>query len=270
MEWPMNYEHIVITRLNIGVYHRLYEGTPTSRQLEEYVEEKDLWTENKLDQAEKWLFPSLENQTVKGFRFVLILSEYTNKRIANRAESLIAKIPNAQILLDRRSTIFKEKTTITDGCGWPQDLLKTVRSAKALVTTRIDSDDFAMPTYVEAIQGARAKPTSVIDFKKYYYIDWKHKRVTVNEDAKNATEACSLIEPVKTAKTVYQMPHTKLRNNYPMDIICDKPHWCKRVHYKARADGVFDVIYHGQELWEFDGENYYDFMDAVNNREGLS
>jgi hypothetical protein len=226
----MNIEHYVLTRFNLGT-------KPAT------------WHEYRWITMEKWLFPSIEAQTSKNFKFGVIVSKNTEKDLLNRIEKWFPKI-NGFFLFDTRDGRFKEKITITEDCGWYEEFVKIAHAKKLyLVTTRVDSDDFMMPKGVEIIANnakyeiENGKKDRVIEADKHFFINYNHNDFWINLEASKkemeVSPCCTLVEYSKI-DTVYTCAHTKLHRRYECDLI-DGITWGRNASYKHGVEDFKDV-----------------------------
>jgi len=187
-------KHYIITRLNLG---RKDGGLS--------------WCMERVGSIRDRIVPSLQAQTCQDFEYIVAIDAESNGEMVIALEHTLAPI-NSTIVYNENSTRFKEKTNSM--CGtWLEYIKGLVPSGhRRVITSRLDSDDFLLPGYVEKVQEEANKcsvPT-VIDFQNHMSVSDQTGEMFVSR-AKVPTEACSVLEQSKNMKTAYGAAHTKLK-----------------------------------------------------------
>ena len=166
------FKHYIQTKFNVGIYKR--------KNAEE-------WMAHRINLFERFTYPSVMNQTVSNFTWLVRFDERTPEEVY------------------KKYNIVPVFTNFIE-------YIRTIKS-QWIITSRLDSDDYYMPTFVEKIQGCFREREEVIDpFGVKYYT----KTDEVVHAHKLAGSAfISLVEKWEGAKTVGQLAHRKMPQRYP-------------------------------------------------------
>lgn len=202
-------KHFIITRFN---YPAEYE------HLEERVRLFNQFT-----------LPSIKAQTDQDFEFIII-----------------GKPP---IDLPKNGRFIDEQ--IPGGKGKCMYMAYIIAACKEnvdlILMTRLDNDDFLMPTYVEDMKAA-ANRARIYEFKGYrldlrngaFYIDTRHK-------ANVTSPFITLAQTPKNLKSVYSHNHGHMWRYFPLTML-PKRNWCQVIHdtnWVLNRGGVADTAKRG-------------------------
>jgi len=170
-------KHIILTRFNVPF--STWEHLLT-----------DEWMEERFDIFDNICYPSVEGQTNKNFKWILICDPNTKSEWRKKIDSYELATP-----------VY---------CDWPKRLkyiLEVVGDAQYLITTRLDNDDALNKYTVEEIQ-------KKFDFQKEHYINFPRVIITDGEyysiNIEPSNPFVTLIEE-RPFKTVWSVKHGNAR-----------------------------------------------------------
>lgn len=159
---------------------------------------------------DRYLFPSMQHQTCRNFTWVLCFDEQTPDEIIARYDYC----DNIEIAYCQ-----------------PKDHVPAM-SAEApwIITSRIDNDDFYLPTFVEVIQQNFTPEAQILDIE-YYQWDNRKGKGQVYTSGRYAPNSpfISLIEPWEKPISAYGHEHTRMPDYFPARKI-DTPLAVQMIH----------------------------------------
>jgi len=176
----------------------------------------------------RWCAPAVRAQTVRDFRWLLLIDPATPSRWRLKILAL-ADFPRASLVeVPITGPMFPDGNTGPAICDAVRPWLDS--AADLLLTTRLDNDDVCHARAIERIRraAAEATPPAVLDFTRF----WRRGvgGMTIHE-APTGSALISLVEPGgPTAQTVYCDHHAKLGEHAPIERILDGPWWMYLVH----------------------------------------
>ena len=172
------FKHYILTKFNVGIYNRKHA---------------DEWMAHRVDLFEKYTYPSVMNQTVKDFTWLVLFDKRT-------PEDVYKKYDLVPVLTTYIEHIRKADTE------W-------------IITSRIDSDDYYHPQFIEKVQGCFTHAELAVDTygEKYYVNTGEFGRAS----SQKGSSFISLIEKLEGAKTVRQS-HRFIPTKYPTKMITEK------------------------------------------------
>ncbi len=179
----MNFQHLIITRMNLGLYSRRANA--------------EAWMKHRMGLFDRYLLPSVQKQTNQNFKFVLCFDERTPPEVVCRYDYL----DNVVIAWESPMTWIK---TITPEAQW-------------LVTSRIDNDDYYLPEFVERVQAEVRQQDMLIDID-YYQQDGRKGKTGVFTSGRTSCTSpfMTLVERWDDPRGVYFKPHDMIYNFYPV------------------------------------------------------
>ena len=181
----MKFQHLIITRSNVFW------------QKEALSEE---WNRKRLDMFNRFLRPSLAKQTNKDFKFISLWGRFYNGgEIPNEYKEFVEVEP-----IDATEDKEKRRNWSISFCSQIREIAKKHSTAEFTLISRIDSDDYVEPDYVEKLQ----KAVKFNECPYYYDVD---KIFCVR---------------IKTGKITEKTEHKKPRNTSAFVSVLEKPIVC--------------------------------------------
>ena len=209
---PKSFCHVVQTRFSVRASWGFREF-PTD------------WLEERLDLFDTYCVPSVAGQTRSDFLWHVYCDRDTDPAILAKLAERAARVPQMQIAL-----------TGPDRDNPVRHALKAIQAGnRALITTRLDSDDAIAKPYVEAIQAhaeafiAGEGETLLLNFPRGYQLDQESGRL--NFDWMPRSSFHSLFERVgRELTTVLAGNHSKFHEIHPTLHDDSIPAWLMVIH----------------------------------------
>lgn len=228
-----DYRHFIITLFNVRLWSRDRQGGATLT---------DAWLQERAALFERYCLPSLAQQTVDNFTWLVLFDRQTPPALLQRIEGWQQQVPQLRPLFfgeeaaellskdDSRRALFLRQVVqgllegeqTEGGCQW-------------ILTTNVDNDDAVHCRMVEALQGAfeRERPPQAHLF--CFPTGWQlfeQGRVLLRMHYPH-NHFLTVAEPVSAEqppRTVKYFRHTKARKLLPTTDIHDGPMWIEVVH----------------------------------------
>lgn len=213
----VKFKHFLLTRINLGYVERI-----SRLRLNEYD-----WLKYRFDIFYNTCLPSVINQNVQDFTWLIYLDSRTPDFFVNQIKEKVFEHKNFELLL--REGGFESLTTHA-----PNDIRSLLDiNYSHIITSRIDSDDLIHRDYIKEVQ-------SKFDFQEYMSINftygWVHDlRIGLLGKMKNRSNSfISLIEKAEEdseIKSVCYQSHTDfLFERDRLEITSKKRLWCVNIH----------------------------------------
>lgn len=221
----MSYIHYVITRFNIKQSFGCKPRKPEENFMQKNLDEKYL--SNRFTIFENYTLPSLQNQTNKNFKWLLLFHKNTPekfKQMLYKWEQIMPQIQPVFLEEDEKWNI----TTYRKKNNQEQE--------DFYITSRIDNDDAYHKEYIEKIQNyVQANPVSpcILTFPKgmQYSVETK-KLYQYPYEANHFTTMLSKEDSLYTQ--IYQLNHSKIfehQEEINIHVLKEeKPMWLEIVH----------------------------------------
>ena len=205
--------HLVITRFNL----RQDEGARP------YQHDAD-WLEHRFELFERFCYPSLREQTVQAFEWLVLFDDATPPAARARIERLAAWPNFRPVFVPHEARSRCRAAAVAALEKRPQ----------ILVTTRLDSDDAVRSDFIERVQRAATVPVNrptVLAFPIGFV--WHRQRSYLDWQPSNAFS--SLVEPVGGSasypiKTIYTGSHSLQHQLGRVVWLSAAPAWMQVVH----------------------------------------
>ena len=209
--------HFILTRFNLRLWPKDKNGARIDRAA---------WLDGRMELFEKYCFPSVNRQSCKEFRWVLMLDDTTPERILTQLGSLKDKCPQMEILKVpvQYSTHFAE--------FFRHFVERESEGEEKVITTYLDNDDALSRDFVERIQAEAAgcgKRTVLTFAEGFQY--FTEMRIATRVAYPN-NHFISLVEGRDGLKTVYGLgSHYLLKAGSDLDVrSVDGLCWVEVVH----------------------------------------
>ncbi|MBL6447565.1 hypothetical protein JMN32_14700 [Fulvivirga sp. 29W222] len=214
------FTHIVITRFNIKNHEWLVDKLGKEVRT-------DQWMEHRIDLFKKICYPSLANQTVTNFKWVIFLDSDTKPIFRQQLEALMSRHSSFYIRYLNGIDEFNERL---------KDQIKPLidEGSEYLITTRIDNDDAFRDDYIERIQQSFLPQELVaINFPKG--LQWSIKNNQLFEVYNESNPFISLIEHLKRNSEILTVFHREHRHyfelgDFPLEQVSSDHLWLQAVH----------------------------------------
>lgn len=188
------------------------------------LDDRPNWLEERFELFEKYTLPSIQAQTEKNFRWLLMCNR-NHPQMNDAAMSRLASYaPDAEVLwVD--NTNFEQWTEFASA-------LRLLVDDEWVITTRLDSDDIVSRHFIQRIrEGAREKECS-LGFKLGYMLegDVLYPRRYLKGPF------TSWVERTENLKTVWHREHLHFRRN--KDVGQKKYNWIQVVHGGNLLNGI--------------------------------
>lgn len=205
-----NFNHIVMTRFNFGLY--------SPEKYWNYYENQnpELWMEKRLDLFENYCIPSIKKQTNKNFKWIILFDIKTPEKYKERINKFT----------DLYKPVFGNFTDITNTA------IELSKDFNLLITTRIDNDDEMLPNFIKTIQDNKDKCS---DYPFFINLDNGYLRNIqtnkINDFKGKSNMFISVVEKIENCKTIYEYGnHTQLKKYGKfINVDCEKL-WIWNIH----------------------------------------
>jgi len=131
-----------MTRFNVGLYPRNMEQAYSDKQGRVPAKDPDRWMENRFELFERFCVPSVRNQSVKDFTWLVVFDAKTPQRYLDRADRIGRDCHLVSLRAERghRRTLRR----------YAAQTLKP--DTEYLITSRIDNDDAVHGDFMKTVQ----------------------------------------------------------------------------------------------------------------------
>jgi len=137
------FQHFLMTRFNVGLYPKQMDQAYSDKQGRVPAKDPDGWMEKRFELFERFCVPSVRNQSMKDFTWLVVFDAKTPQRYLDRAERVghdCHLVPQRAERGHRRTLrLFAAQSLRPD--------------TKYLITSRIDNDDAIHRDFVGTVQG---------------------------------------------------------------------------------------------------------------------
>jgi len=224
-------QHWIVTRFNLGLY-RVKRTLPD-------------WFDKRIEIFGNYTVPSIQSQTIRNFRWLILIDADTPKKHGNKIADIITKsnlpvdIFPLKLQDGWQAKTYGERTSCEIEYKEVRNFIRD--QSTAAIQTRLDNDDMLMPRAIQTIQenSPSVKSRYSIDFINGYLWDkQKNKMYSINH--KEGTPFISLYQKCdKTFRFIYDSIHSKMYKNTPI-VIKPDPIWCMVIHDHNCSNTLFD------------------------------
>lgn len=180
----MNYRHFIITRFNLRNQSHIWQKDKKGKDVL-----TDEWMENRMRLFMDFCLPSVQNQSLKNFTWLVYIDQKTAPRFQQQFQLLAEKHRFIKIREVESYEAFQS--------DHPADILTLAPNTPFIITTRLDNDDLIHRQFVEKIQ-------QEFDQQEYMAINFVKvlmfhpgKKDKLHVDYQFSNHFVSLIEEVK-------------------------------------------------------------------------
>lgn len=199
-------DHVLLTRFNLP-----------SGGVESFVRAREGWLRSRMELFEQYCLPSVKNQTVTSFQWIIYFDPQSPKWLKDRVERLAADSPFTPIY---RTQVSRQQLLLD---------LRDVSGAKHknLITTNLDNDDGLAANFIQRIQQVPpvAGPTAIY---LVHGLIRSGRRIYLRTDRANAF--CSVIDDWDSAQTCWATWHNLLGQSMNVLKIGGDPAWLQVIH----------------------------------------
>ena len=214
-------QHFLCTKFAL-----LFLGNSSLEKYKTWLDERpNNWLEERFELFEKYTLPSIQAQTEKNFRWLLMCNR-NHPQMNNAAiKRLASYAPDAEVFwLDMviNSANYQE-------CA---NALRPLVDDEWVITTRLDSDDFVSRHFIQRIREGASEKEGSLGFKLGYMLegDVLYPRRYLKGPF------TSWVERVEDLKTVWHRPHLHFRKS--KDVGQEKYNWIQVVHGGNLLNGI--------------------------------
>ncbi|HEX8393468.1 MAG TPA: glycosyltransferase [Longimicrobium sp.] len=206
-------EHVVITRFNVRMASVVNDKNGQRVLTAE-------WLDHRIELFEGFCLPSLRSQTLRDFRWILLVDEGTPARILERLRSHEGPAANLEVapipMIHQQSELA------------PHIVARLRPDTRTLVSTRLDTDDAFHENALARIRERVRDRREFINPRYGYVTDGYQARVTTHKYSPFAT----YVEPDARGsfQTVYVAKHGRIGRVAPVRQIADEPLWMRLIH----------------------------------------
>ncbi|MBL6449293.1 hypothetical protein JMN32_23485 [Fulvivirga sp. 29W222] len=218
----LDFEHFLITRFNV-------KNTKWKADKRGVTVRDGLWTSKRMQLFESICLPSIQHQSVQGFKWLIYLDCDTNDEIRNRMVHIQSANPFIFPKYIEGMDVFID--SVREDIG---ELLQP--RTKYLITTRIDNDDAFHQQAIANIQsGFNGQKLEVINLLEG--VQWDLNEDNFYYAFNESNPFVSLIEQLNEnvpLKSVFYKEHRhyaeKPDENFTMKQFCGEPMWLQVIH----------------------------------------
>ena len=238
MDTPKGCRHFIITLFNLQLWPRDKQGEQT---------QTEAWTQQRADLFERYCLPSLQQQTVGDFIWLVLFDRNSPPSLLRRIEDWQRQVPQLHPLFfgeeaaellskdDTQRALFLRKTV--------KKIADTEPPCRWLLTTNVDNDDAVHRQLVEALQQAFEKEHPEGPHLFCFPSGWQwfeQGRVLLRMRYPH-NHFLTLAEPVEEGQlplTIKYFKHTKARKLLPTTDLEGEPMWMEVVHGRNVSNGL--------------------------------
>lgn len=215
----MVYKHFIITRFNINFGHNKDKfGIDTLT---------DNWMDKRFELFERFCFPSVKNQSVDNFEWLLLFDENTPQKYQNNIQYYQSQLSSIiPVYLSSPTSNFEIVKSVLEKI--PNDI-------NYIITTRIDNDDAMHRDHILEVQKLFDQQNDCFIRFINGYNYHEPSGLLLKRKARTLNHFCSRIEAIKKGvETVIAIDHTKISELDNVEIIdiedSGKRLWVEVVH----------------------------------------
>lgn len=206
--------HFIVSRFNIN--HFFYVNHNLKKALSQS------WFKERIDLFYRYTYPSILNQSIKDFHWLILVDDRTNKELVRE-------------LLDRDVSSLFTLVFVGDS-----DYLKVLKEkiihlsnrCDDIITTSLDTDDGVSPNFVKDVQfickSSKKRLPFGINFNRGFIVDCNTGIFFKKSFLSNPFY--SLIESRENFFTVCQYPHHLLSNHFDTINYHNSEYWFQNIH----------------------------------------
>lgn len=211
-------DHVILTRFNLP--------TPGPESL---IRAQDGWLRNRVALFERYTVPSLRQQTMREFRWIVYLDAESPQWLRDRIDPLVAE----GLLV----ALYRERVDWQDVAVDAREL--TGATADLLLTTNLDNDDAVAVDFVERLHAAAAVNAPAALFLRRGLIV-QASQVYLRDDPDNAF--CSVAEAWSDPQTAWRDWHTLLHTHFRSVNVPGEPGWLQVIHGQNVSNKVHGAL----------------------------
>jgi hypothetical protein len=205
-----------------------FPKTPRHPHYKTWLDKRPNWLEERFELFEKYTLPSIQAQTEKNFRWLLMCSRkhpQMNDAAIRRLESYA---PDAEVF-------WLDIINFNGQFGhWPEfaNALRPLVDDEWVTTTRLDSDDIVSRHFIQRIREGASEKEGSLGFKLGYMLegDVLYSRGYLRGPF------TSWVERAEKLKTVWHRAHLQFRRS--KDVGQKKRNWIQVVHGANLLNGI--------------------------------
>ena len=217
----MSIKHFIATRFNLKI-----EEWNTAKDGSVVLTEK--WLEERFNLFEKYCFPSVANQSIKNFYWLIFFDVSTPDIFKKRIEKYTNDFQNFKVIyIDGiKSLKYSFKQIIMESLEEDDDFI---------ITSRLDNDDSIHHDFVYIIQNlAIKKHETIIDLRRGYQLDISSNIYEYRNYYNKFNPFISLVESTSNFQTVFSRMHHEWKNATSVIVNSNLPLWIEIVHKRNK------------------------------------
>ena len=234
------YRHFIITLFNLRLWPRDKQGEQT---------QTEAWTQQRADLFERYCLPSLRQQTVGDFTWLVLFDRHSPAALLRRIEDWQQQVPQLQPLFFGEEAAELLSKDDTKRALFLRQTIDRLLAADAdqpcrwLLTTNVDNDDAVHRQMVERLQQAfeREHPEEAHLFCFPAGWQWFEQGQVLLRMRYPHNHFLTLCEPVEEGYlplTIKYFKHTKARKLLPVTDLKGDPMWMEVVHGRNVSNGL--------------------------------
>lgn len=221
------FDHFVITRFNL-------KNKNWNHDKEGNVINNEKWLEERYFLFKEYCFPSLKNQSLKSFKWLVYFDVNTPEKYKHENQKLRAHFSNFFPLYAKDFDSFENSLC--------EDINKLKNKKNSyLLTTRIDNDDCFHKDAIKVIQkNFNLEDRAIIDLRKglTLKIDRPRKLSFVYKESGPFISLISKIDSKDKFPTVYDRKHTNWSHDTKFIIVDDDYFWLQLIHKRNISNSL--------------------------------
>ena len=250
----------LLTRFNLNLFPKDKEGLSTRTKE---------WLDDRFRLFEKYCFPSVLNQSYKGFIWIVLFDDKTPAKYKGKIISYQDKMPNFMPIF------FSSEETKSCNCLVNEVIAEHKDESSCLITARVDNDDALHTDFIKNVALLKDKGNDSIHFYSFgiglQYYEKANLAIKLRYIKNHFLVAVSNTYDKVDAKNILEFYHDRITDyGIPFDCINNKePMWVEVVHkHNVNNDCIMTLL---QKPVYDDGILYQDFnwdikLDRSNTR----
>jgi len=211
-------KHYLVTRFNIGGprYHA------RKMRVIQKAGGYDSYLKRRLELFQKYCLPSVKNQTVHDFRWIILLNSDSPDWFVKELEGSALSVIQLVFVTGKAATDTLKRHIMQELEGKPT----------LLVTSRLDNDDMVRRDFVEEIHRAVESYGEGI-----YFLNppegcrWREGGTDARRYTHPSSPFVSMVEPSAGFQTVHCIAHDRIGRRFPIhQIATDRIMWIQTIH----------------------------------------
>lgn len=228
----LTYTHIILTRFNLQ-----YDS-------ESRIHLNSSWLDNRFELFERYCLPSVEGQSEKNFKWLILMDGNTPVVYRERMEKYSNRIHQLMVVycpLSGNLNMWYKEVAISYG-----------EDRDILITTRLDNDDQLGIDYVKIVQNYVNQPTSVIpSILSFAYGNQHFVRNNLFYNVRYVpNHYLSFVEYTSQAVTSLGRDHSQIRQDEITTLDVVQPMWTEVVHGGNICNGYCPAWTYYPQNWE--------------------